>query len=203
MSENFSFHFEPPINNNPITLLLMHGTGGNEHDLIPLARQSHPEAACLSPRGQVSEGGALRFFRRFAEGVLDLDDWRLRSLALAAFVREQCKAHKRNPANLIALGYSNGANAAQGLLLLAPETLAGAILVRPMFVTELQPVLSLAGKRLLLLCGTRDPLMNPGDPDRLMHQYSQRGADVSLQMSEAGHHLVRQDIAAIQAFLNV
>lgn len=202
MDENFVVHYKEPSADSETTFLLLHGTGGNERDLIPLAQHLNPAAACICPRGQVSEGGALRYFRRFAEGVLDLDDWRACSLALAAFVNRQCQERKRHPEQLFAMGYSNGANAAQGLLLLAPQTVAGAVLIRPMFVTQPEPMLPLVGKRILLLCGRHDPLMQPNDPERLLQQYRERGADVRLELLEAGHQLTRDDMQCMDEWFN-
>lgn len=194
MSTEFIHQFEPAPGDSSTTLLLLHGTGGNERDLLPLGRKLSPEAALLSPRGQVSERGAPRFFRRIAEGVLDLDDWRTRSADLAAFVEAQCAQHRRKPENLIALGYSNGANIAQGLLLLHPEVLTGAILLRPMFVTQPEPRPCLAGKKLLILSGRHDPLMQPGEPQKLLEQYHSLGADVRLHTLEASHALTPEDL---------
>jgi phospholipase/carboxylesterase len=193
--------YDAPAGHCPLTWLLLHGTGGSEEDLIPLAREVFPDAARLSPRGQVMEGGARRFFRRFAEGVLDIDDWRRRSGELAAFVRAQGKERQRDATGLLALGYSNGANIAQGLLLLAPDTLSGAILLRPMFVNEPDPPEVLAGKRVLLLCGRHDPLAKPDDPERLAAQYRRRGADVQLEIVEAGHNLVQEDLEIMRGWV--
>lgn len=193
MTEEFIHHFEPAPGGAEDTLLLLHGTGGNEQDLVPWGSQLRPDAALLSPRGQVSERGAPRFFRRVAEGVLDLEDWRTRSTDLAEFVRKKTAALNRSTDHLIALGYSNGANIAQGLLLLQPDVLAGAILIRPMFVTDPEPAQSLAGKRILILSGQYDPLMPAGDPERLLNQYRKRGADVRLETIPAGHEPTGED----------
>lgn len=191
---SFDHIFEPTADGVQQTLLLLHGTGGNENDLLPLARQLRPDWARLSPRGQVSENGAPRFFRRFAEGLLDIEDWKGQSAALADFVRTQCRTHQREPAHLTALGYSNGANIAQGLLLLYPEALTQAILLRPMFVTDDIPAQPLQGKSVLLLAGKHDPLMRPGDSERLRNQFESRGAEVALPTIEAGHQHTRTDL---------
>src|SRR5499433_2520532 len=114
------------------TLLLLHGTGGSERDLIPLGRELDPNASLLSPRGKVLENGMPRFFRRLAEGVFDLDDLRQRTHDLAAFVAAASEAYQFDPRRVIAVGYSNGANIAASLLLLHPETLAGAVLFHAM-----------------------------------------------------------------------
>lgn len=202
MQPDFIHHFEPAPGESAETLLLLHGTGGSENDLLSLGRKLRPSAALLSPRGKVSERGAPRFFRRIAEGVLDLEDWRTRSADLAAFVAAQCAQHHRNPENLIALGYSNGANIAQGLLLLHPDTLAGAILLRPMFVTDPKPRKALAGKKLLILSGRHDPLMQSGEPEKLLRQYDALGADVTLQMLDASHAPITEDLELARTWLS-
>src|SRR6266487_4559065 len=123
LQPDFIHEFVPGISNR--TLLLLHGTGGNERDLIPLGHELDPNAALLSPRGQVLENGMPRFFRRLAEGVFDLDDLRRRTGDLAAFVAAASEAYHFDPRRVIAVGYSNGANIAAGLLLLHPQVLAG------------------------------------------------------------------------------
>src|SRR5437588_9417037 len=126
------------------TLLLLHGTGGNERDLIPLGHELDPGAALLSPRGKVLEHGMPRFFRRLAEGVFDLEDLTRRTHELADFVADAATRYGFDPRNVIAVGFSNGANIAASLLLLRPETLAAAVLFRPMIplVPETLPDLS-------------------------------------------------------------
>src|SRR5205814_4891279 len=125
------------------TLLLLHGTGGNERDLIPLGRELDPNAALLSPRGKVLEKGMPRFFRRLAEGVFDLEDLRKRTHELADFVLSAADYYKIDMKRIVAVGYSNGANIAAGNLLLRPEKLSAAILFPAMvpFVPEPQPIL--------------------------------------------------------------
>src|SRR5260370_13986519 len=132
-------------------LILLHGTGGDEQDMVPLADLSALGEALISPRGQVSENGAPRFFRRFAEGVLDVEDWRERSEGLADFVVTVSTEHGISPNALLAVGYSNGANIAQGLLLLRPDVLGGAVLFRPMFITDDVPMNDLSRRPVLLL----------------------------------------------------
>src|SRR6185295_19145344 len=124
--------FEPGNDPAAPTLLLLHGTGGNETDLLRLGRTLSPGSALLSPRGDVSEGGALRFFARLAEGVFDPAEVTRRTLALGDFVREAVKHYELPADRLLALGFSNGANVAATLMLLRPELLAGAVLLRPM-----------------------------------------------------------------------
>src|SRR5690242_21351616 len=129
MTTDVIHEFVPGASNR--TLLLLHGTGGNERDLIPLGRELDPNAALLSPRGKVLENGMPRYFRRLAEGVFDLDDLRARTGELAGFVASAAATYGFDPHNVIAAGYSNGANIAASLLLLRPETLAAAVLFHP------------------------------------------------------------------------
>ncbi len=183
-------------------LLLLHGTGGNEEDLIPLAARLSPGSALLAPRGDVLENGAPRFFRRFAEGVFDLDDVRRRTHALADFVAAAAASLGFDRARLLALGYSNGANIAGTLLLLRPKTLAGALLFRAMVVLdEAAPAGSLSGRRVLLANGDRDPIVPPDHPARLAGLLHAGGADVSRHLAPAGHGLGAEDLAAAARWL--
>ena len=141
-----------------VTLLLLHGTGGDEHQLIDLGRQLAPEAALLSPRGQVlADGVAPRFFARRGVGDLDLDDLRRRGEELATWVGEACEQYGRDPAHVIALGYSNGANIAEELLFRHPGVLRGAALLRPMLIYRPEAPLALSGTEVLILAGDADP----------------------------------------------
>lgn len=197
----FHHHFEPGTNPAARPLLLLHGTGGTEHDLVPLARQLAPGAALLSPRGQVSERGAARFFARLAEGVFDPAEIERRTLELADFITAASARYGLDQARLTACGFSNGANVAATLLLLRPETLAGAILLRPMVVLEPRQRPDLRGKAVLLSSGTHDPLVPPDHPERLAALFRSAGADVTLRAHTASHNLVREDLAAAQEWL--
>lgn len=184
-------------------LLLLHGTGGDEQDLVPLATRLAPGATLLSPRGNVSERGANRFFRRFGEGVFDLVDVRARTAALAEFIAAACVAFDLDPSRLIACGFSNGANIAATLLQLRPAALGGAILLRPMVVLD-EPAASgaLAGKRVLLASGSFDPLIPPDHPDRLAVLLAAGGAEIHRQISPASHQLIPADLEAARHFLH-
>jgi phospholipase/carboxylesterase len=201
---NFTYHhvFEPGTNAGAPPLLLLHGTGGNEHDLLRLGRAISPGSALLSPRGDVSEGGALRFFARVAEGVFDPQEIARRTQALGDFIVNAGTHYKIDLQRLIAVGFSNGANIAGTLLLLRPETLGGGILFRPMVVID-QPAVrgALAGKRVLLCNGSTDPLVPPDDPMRLAALLRAGGADVKVQSLPASHALTPQDLAAAQEWL--
>jgi len=175
-------------------LLLLHGTGGDEHDLVPFGQALSPGSALLAPRGDVSENGALRFFRRLAEGVFDLEDVRRRTNALADFLAAAVEHYDIDATRLLAMGFSNGANIAATLLQLRPEALAGAMLLRPMVVFD-QPAAagSLTGRRVLIESGTLDPIV-PGDhPPRLAALLRAGGANVTLHVHSAGHGLTPAD----------
>lgn len=168
-------------------LLLLHGTGGDEHDLLPLAGRLSPASPLLSPRGTVSEGGALRFFRRHAEGVFDEDDLREQTAELAAFVRRAGVEHGVADGDWVAVGFSNGANIATSLLLSAPGLLAGAVLFGAMVPFVEPPPADLAGRWAVVSNGARDPLATPGITATLVGQLRDRGADVILAGHPLGH----------------
>lgn len=194
--------FEPGTDPAAPPLLLLHGTGGNEHDLIRLGRAISPGSALLSPRGDVSEGGALRFFARLAEGVFDPQEITRRTNALADFIVAAGAHYKIDLQRLLAVGFSNGANIAGTLLLLRPETLGGGVLLRPMVVLDQSATRSsLVGKRVLLCNGSTDPIVPPDDPSRLAALLRAGGAEVKVQTIAASHALTSQDLAAAQSWL--
>jgi predicted esterase len=194
--------FEPATDPASPPLLLLHGTGGSEHDLLRLGRAISPGSALLSPRGDVNEGGAARFFARLAEGVFDPQEVIRRTQALGDFILAATAHYRVDPLQLIAVGFSNGANVAATLLLLRPETLGGAILFRPMVVLDQAAAPgSLAGKRVLLCNGTTDPLVPADHPARLAGLLRAGGADVKLELLPASHALTPQDVAAAQSWL--
>ncbi|HEX6564569.1 MAG TPA: alpha/beta hydrolase [Chthoniobacterales bacterium] len=199
---SFQHLYRAPTAAAPYTLLLLHGTGGDEHDLVPLAEAMLPGAGIISPRGQVIENGAPRFFRRFAEGVPDVEDWRERSQALADFVVSICAEHGIPPKAVRAVGYSNGANIAQGLLLLRPEVLGGAVLLRPMFITDDIPAKDLGGRPVLLLGGSHDPIIPAADLPLVAQQLEKRGAQVTVKTVQASHGLVQHDIVLARHWLD-
>jgi phospholipase/carboxylesterase len=194
MSSKLSFihRFEPGNQSEAAPVLLLHGTGGDENDLLPLGRSISPDAPLLSPRGKVLEGGMPRFFRRLAEGVFDEDDLRRRANDLADFV-EQARQHYGIMAP-IALGYSNGANIAAAMLLLRPRLLAGAILLRAMVPLGAPPKLAIEGKPVLILSGQFDPIIPPANSARLAAILANAGARVQQRTLPVGHGLTQADI---------
>jgi predicted esterase len=176
------------------TLLLLHGTGGNEHDLIPLADAIAPTAAVLSPRGKVLEGHMPRFFRRLAEGVFDLDDLRVRTRELADFVEASAARYGFDATRVVAVGFSNGANIAASLLLLEPGVLTGAILFRAMVPIVPDPLPSLPRTRILMSNGRADPLIPAAQAEALAELFRRCGADVTLEWQAGGHNLAKRDL---------
>jgi phospholipase/carboxylesterase/glyoxalase family protein len=185
------------------TLLVLHGTGGDESDLIPLGGLLAPGAAILSPRGKVLENGMPRFFRRLAEGVFDVEDVKLRARELAAFIEEAAERYQFDVANVAAAGYSNGANIAAAVLLLRPGLLKRAMLFRPMVPFEPEQAPALAGTAVFIAAGRRDPIVPSENTERLAGMLRDHGVRVSLQWSEGGHGLVEDEIAAAREWLRV
>ncbi len=201
---HFTYHhlFEPGTDPTAAPLLLLHGTGGNENDLLRLGRAISPGAPLLSPRGDVSEGGALRFFARLAEGVFDPKEITRRTQALADFVIAATAHYKLDAQRLTAVGFSNGANIAGTLLLLRPETLGAAILLRSMLVLDQPPAAgSLTGKRVLLCNGSTDPLVPSDHPERLAALFRAGGAETKVLSIPASHALTSQDLAAAKDWI--
>jgi phospholipase/carboxylesterase len=201
MTEALSFihRFERGAATEP-PLLLLHGTGGDENDLLPLGEMIAPGATMLSPRGKVLENGMPRFFRRLADGVFDEDDVRRRAVDLADFI-VAASARYGVPVP-IALGYSNGANTAAAVLLLRPEALAGAILLRATLpLSETTPV-DLTGKPVLILSGAMDPMMSPERAARLASLLQSYGAVVEHRTLPSGHELSQTDVNLAKQWLS-
>ena len=185
------------------TLLLLHGTGGNERDLVPLGRELDPNASLLSPRGKVLENGMPRFFRRLAEGVFDLEDLKNRTDELADFVVAAAQHYGFAADKVVAAGYSNGANIAASMLLLRPEILSAAILFRAMvpLIPERQPNLSRV--RVWIGAGTNDPIIPTSETKHLAELLRKAGADVTIRHFPAGHELTPDDVEATRDWLTV
>jgi phospholipase/carboxylesterase len=195
---SYVHRFEPGADPTRPSVLLLHGTGGDENDLVPLGREIAPGAALLSPRGNVLEGNMPRFFRRFREGLFDEEDVRRRAGELAAFVAEARRAY--GLAQPLALGYSNGANIAAAVLLLHPKTLAGAILLRAMAPLSEPPKPDLAGVPVLILSGSSDPIAPRSSAKTFAAALAAAGARVERDDLPAGHGLTGADVTRAKAF---
>ncbi len=182
-------------------LLLLHGTGGNEHDLIELGQSLLPGAALLSPRGKILENGMPRFFRRLAEGVFDEADLIHRTGELADFVEAAVSHYGLNAKKIVALGYSNGANIAASLLLLRPGILSGAVLLRAMVPLQPKSQPDLKGTRVFLSAGELDPLIPAKNTAELGEMLSEAGADVTLRWNDAGHQLTSAELEEAKRWL--
>jgi phospholipase/carboxylesterase len=189
---SFVHVFRPATVEGLSPLLLLHGTGGDETDLIGLGAAVAPGAALLSPRGQVLEGGMPRFFRRVAEGVFDEDDVRRRAADLARFVAEARTAY--GIAAPIAVGFSNGANIAAAVRLLHPGTLGGAVLFRGMVPLSNPPLGQGVATPALLLSGDRDPIVPAENAARLAAQLGRAGGEVEHRVLPTGHGLTQVDV---------
>ena len=184
------------------TLLLLHGTGGNEEDLIPLGQDLAPGAAILSPRGKVSEYGAPRFFRRLAEGVFDHEDLLFRTHELAGFVEAAAKEYGFDPSKIVAVGYSNGANIAASTLLLHPGLLRAAVLFRAMVPFEPEVTPDLSGLPVYMAAGRQDRIIPPDNTQRLAGILAEAGAEVDLRWRNVGHPLTYEEVSEAKEWLS-
>jgi predicted esterase len=183
------------------TLLLLHGTGGNERDLIPLGHELDPNAALLSPRGKVLESGMPRFFRRLAEGVFDLEDLKHRTNELADFVTAAAQHYGFASDSVIAVGYSNGANIATSMLLFRPQVLSAAVLFRAMVPLIPDKLPDLSSVHIWIGAGDQDPIVPPPETKRLADLLHRAGADVTVRSAKAGHGLTTDDLQAARHWL--
>jgi phospholipase/carboxylesterase len=176
------------------TLLVLHGTGGDENDLIGIAQSIAPGAAILSPRGNVLENGAPRFFKRLAEGVFDPVEVRSRGEELARFIRAAIVKYALDGRRIFAFGFSNGANVASTVMFIEPELLQGSILFRPMVVFEPAEIPDLSGKHVLISSGRMDPIVPTEHVERLVELFQSSGAEVSLNWQPGGHRLSPSEV---------
>ena len=197
---SFIHRFEPGGEPGKPPILLLHGTGGNEDDLLPLGRMIAPGAALLSPRGKVLEGGMPRFFRRLGEGVFDEEDVRRRAHELAGFVAEARDAY--GLAAPIAVGFSNGANIAAAVLQLRPGALAGAVLLRAMVPLHDPPAADLTATPVLIVSGAADPIVPADNARRLASLLKDAGAMVQHQLLPTGHGLSQADVALAKTWID-
>ena len=192
LQPDFIHEFVPSASNR--TLLLLHGTGGNERDLIPLGRELDPRAALLSPRGKILENEMPRFFRRLAEGVFDLEDLKKRTNELADFVAAAAQHYGFAGDKVVTVGYSNGANIAASMLLLRPETLRAAILFRAMVPLVPDNLPDLSSVRVWIGAGNQDPIIPTSETQRLVELLRSAGADVTIRFFNAGHGLTNSEV---------
>jgi len=183
------------------TLLLLHGTGGDEHDLVPLGRALLPGAAILSPRGKVLERGAPRFFRRLAEGVFDLEDLARRTDELAEFVEAAARTYALDRDGVVAVGFSNGANVAASVLLRRPGVLRRAVLLSPMVPFEPATLPDLAGTAVFVGAGRSDPMVPVAQVERLAAILRDAGAEVTVHWDPGGHTISSAEVQAAREWL--
>lgn len=193
--------YQPPATPDAPTLLLLHGTGGDETDLLPLGTALHEQAGLLSVRGAVSEDGMLRFFRRHAEGVFDIEDLVARTHQLADFVLAAADHYRFEPARVLAAGFSNGANIATATMLLRPGVLRGAMLFAPMVVFDDPGRVDLATTAVFISAGRSDPIAPPEHAERLADQLTDLGAAVELRRHPGGHTVDANSVGRARAWL--
>ena len=191
----------PPLDQDPLTLLLLHGTGATEQDLLPLGELLAPTARLISPRGRVLEHGMPRWFRRHAEGVFDLDDLVARTHELADWLETASEAYEADATRLVAAGFSNGANIAGALLLLRPRTLRAAALFAPMLPLEPEELPDLRHVAVFVSAGRRDPICPPEQVERLASLLADAGATVALHWHDGGHEVALEHARAAADWL--
>ena len=198
----FDHRYLPGDDKSPATLLLLHGTGGNEEDLIPLGQELLAGAGILSPRGKVSEYGAPRFFRRLAEGVFDHEDLLFRTHELAGFVEAAAGEYGFDPSKVVAVGYSNGANVAASTVLLHPGLLRAAVLFRAMVPFEPEVTPDLSGMPIFMAAGRMDRMIPQDNTQRLADILTEAGADVDLRWRNVGHPLTYGEVGEAKDWLS-
>ena len=199
--DGYDYRFEAGADASAPVLLLLHGTGGDENDLIPFARLVAPQSDLVSVRGNVSENGALRFFRRIAEGVFDLEDLAVRTAALLRFVSAAARQHKFTTDRVVALGFSNGANVAASMLLTEPAVLRHGILLRAMVPFEPAKVPDMKGSSALIAAGRADQMIPGPQTERLAALMRTAGARVELKWQDAGHSMTQTDVNDARDYL--
>ena len=197
----FAHRYLPGEDESSPTLLLLHGTGGNEEDLVPLGETLAPNAAFLSPRGKVLEYGAPRFFRRLAEGVFDHEDLLFRTHELAEFVQAASEEYGFDLSKVVAVGYSNGANVAASTILLHPGLLRAAVLFRAMVPFEPDVTPDLSEMPIFMAAGRMDRMIPPDNTKRLADILLEAGADVDLRWRDTGHPLTYEEVGEAKTWL--
>jgi predicted esterase len=188
--------------NKKLTFVLLHGTGGNEEDLIFLGKELEPNALILSPRGKVLENGMPRFFRRLSEGIFDIEDLKFRTQELADFIQNCSLHYKFDLKQTIAVGFSNGANIAASILLLRSDIFQGAILFRAMvpFIPD-DPLPNLSSKKILLSAGINDPIVSRTETKNLYNLFQKINADITLKWQHSSHNLIQDDLVIAKEWI--
>ncbi len=193
---DYVFRADPPKDADAPVIFLFHGTGGDENQFFDLAGQLLPRTRPVAPRGDVSEHGALRYFRRTGEGVYDMDDLKTRTAAMAEFVREQAGSASR----VIGLGYSNGANILASVQFAAPELFDATMLMHPL-IPFAPPAADFSGRKVLITAGRRDPIAPAGATQKLADYFSANGAETQLAWHDGGHEVRQEELAALAQFV--
>ncbi len=194
--------FGPAEEPDSPTLLLLHGTGGDERDLLPLGRELWPGAALLGVRGKVLENGMPRFFRRVSEGVFDVEDLKERTNELAEFIDSAAEHYGLSKRHLVAVGFSNGANIAASLMLLHPHYLTAAVLFRPQIPFKPDMVRNLSELSVFIAAGTKDQIVPRDQAEQLQAALESGGANVSMYWHQGGHELGKDDVEAAKTWLS-
>ncbi len=196
--DNYIFKAHPGQSGSPL-VFAFHGTGGDENQFFGLVRDLLPDAGIISPRGDVSEHGAARFFRRKAEGVYDMEDLAVRTNKMAAFIR----AHKQQaaPSKVIGIGYSNGANILASVLMDDPDLFDQAILMHPLVPWTPRDISALSKLQILVTAGRNDPICPVPLTSGLADYFKRQGSDIALDWHEGGHELRNSEIEAVRCFL--
>jgi phospholipase/carboxylesterase len=191
--QGFTHFYRAPKNGSRTVFVTLHGTGGSEHDLVPLVDLIDPDAGIISPLGKVREGNAARFFRRVSEGVFDEEDIELRAKELVQFINKAAEQYGFDRAETIWLGYSNGANMISSLMLLHPDVVKNAALLRPMVTIIPENLPTFADVYILMASGTQDSLVPVENTEKLIRLFQHSGAIVELFLNDAGHSLDARD----------
>ena len=197
----YHYTYEKSRNGDKRTVVLLHGTGGDDESFMGLGRIVAPDAARISIRGDVSENGNLRFFRRVGDGIYDMDDLAMRTERLGEFIPSVLAEHGRAPEHAYGIGYSNGANILANLMFVKPATLAGAVIMHPLIPYE--PVMhpKLNGRPVLITFGANDPITSPGHGDTVAGWFEMAGAEVSRFSHASGHNVPEGELEAISGWL--
>jgi predicted esterase len=201
-SPNGSNNKEYDEGSKKLTLVLLHGTGGNEEDLIFLGKKIEPNASILSPRGKVLENNMPRFFKRLSEGVFDIEDLKFRTHELADFIQKCSLHYKFDLRHTIAVGFSNGANIATSILLLSPDVFQDAILFRAMIPLVPNPLPNLLNKKILLSAGLQDPIVSKKETENLYRLFQKTNAITTLKWQPSSHNLIQEDILVAKSWIS-